>query len=86
MILTGKSYSAYRAYKSGLVDKMVPDAILNDYAVEFAGEIVDKGGKKYLEARKKKAGGLTNAILEKNPLGRSVVWSQARKNVMKTLV
>jgi len=83
IILTGKSYNAYRAYKSGLVDKMVPDAILDDYAVEFAEEIIEKGGKKYLETRKKKTGGLTNSMLEKNPLGRSVVWSQARKNVMK---
>jgi len=82
IILTGKSYNAYRAYKSGLVDKMVPDAILDDYAVEFAEEIVEKGGQKYLEARKKKVGGLANSVLEKNPLGRSVIWSQARKNVM----
>ncbi len=83
IILTGRSYNAYRAYKAGLVDKMVPDAILNDYAIEFAEEIVEKGGRKYLEARKKKAGGLTNSLLEKNPLGRNVIWSQARKNVMQ---
>lgn len=83
MILTGRSFNAYRAYKAGLVDRMVPDKILNEYAVEFAEGIIHNGGKKYIEARKKKAGGVTNTLLEKNPLGRSVIWKQASKNVME---
>jgi len=83
MILTGNSYSAYRAYKAGLVDRMVPDKILDDYAREFAGEILNKGGKRYRKARKKKAGGLQNLVLEKNRFGRSLIWRKARENVMK---
>ncbi|MCF7803970.1 MAG: enoyl-CoA hydratase/isomerase family protein [Candidatus Marinimicrobia bacterium] len=83
LILTGKTYNAYRAYKTGLVDKIVPDELIDSYPLEFAQEINNSGGKKYVKARKKKAGGFMNALLEKNPLGRAVIWSQAKKNIMK---
>ncbi|MBS1271273.1 MAG: Fatty acid oxidation complex subunit alpha [Candidatus Marinimicrobia bacterium] len=84
MILTGKTYNAYRANKVGLVDKVVPDELIDSYPVEFAEEIIEKGGQKYVKARKKKAGGFMNALLEKNPLGRAIVWRQAKKNIMKS--
>lgn len=84
LILTGKSYNAYRAYKSGLVDKVVPDELIDSYPEEFAEEIIKNDANKYKQARKKKTGGFMNALLEKNPLGRSVIWSQAKKNIMKS--
>lgn len=40
MILQGKSYSGYRAYKKGLVHECVPDAILEQRALELAEQIL----------------------------------------------
>ncbi len=83
MILTGKAYSADRALKAGLIDKSVPDTMLDQYATNFAIRIIAKGGKKIRSARKKKQRGFTNLLLEKNPYGRSFIWRKARENVQK---
>ena len=82
MILTGKLYNAYRALKAGLVDESVPDKILNKYAVDFARKVIESGGKKYQSKRMQKAGGFQTWLLEKNPIGRSILWNQAKKRVL----
>lgn len=83
MILTGKSYNAYRALKAGLVDESVPDKILNEYALDFTRKVIESGGKKYQSKRKQKASGFQTWLLEKNPVGRSILWNQAKKRVLK---
>ncbi|MBD3275723.1 MAG: hypothetical protein GF372_10445 [Candidatus Marinimicrobia bacterium] len=82
MILTGKSYNAYRALKAGLVDESVPDSILQEYATDFVREVIESGGKKYQSKRKQKSGGFQTWLLEKNPVGRSILWNQAKKRVL----
>ena len=76
IILAGKMIPAKKAFKIGLVDKVVHPAILEEQALKFAEDIIAKGGKK----RKKtfKAKGLMNSILESG-MGRGIVFSQARK-------
>ena len=83
MILTGRSYNSYRAYRCGLVDKVVPDEILNDYAVSFAEEVIRTGGRQYLAARKKKATGMIELIAAKNFAGRFLMLMIAKKQVLK---
>ncbi|HKJ66722.1 MAG TPA: 3-hydroxyacyl-CoA dehydrogenase NAD-binding domain-containing protein, partial [bacterium] len=83
MILTGKSYSADRSLKAGLIDKAVPDNMLDEYARDFAIQIIAKSGKKIRAARKKKQRGFTNLLLEKNRYGRHLIWRKARENVRK---
>ncbi len=84
MILTGNGYGAEKAFRCGLVDKVVPDDILNDYAVEFAEEIVRDGGGKYVAARKKKARGMMELITDKNFVGRFFMLRMAEKQVVKS--
>lgn len=83
MILTGKGYNASKAFRCGLVDKVVPDDILNDYAVKFAEEIIRTKGVKYIAARKKKARGIMELITDKNFIGRFITLTFARQQVLK---
>lgn len=82
MILTGKSYNAYRALKAGLIDESVPDKILDEYAINFISKVIESGGKKYQSKRKQKSGGFQTWLLEKNPIGRAILWNQAKKRVL----
>ncbi|MFH1996533.1 MAG: 3-hydroxyacyl-CoA dehydrogenase NAD-binding domain-containing protein [Candidatus Omnitrophota bacterium] len=79
MILAGKIVSGTSALKSGLVDRLFPDVGLVDSAIEFAKERI--AGKAKKSKKKKK---LLQKILEDTPFGRKLVFSQAKKNVLKT--
>ena len=77
MILTGKNVRAKKALQMGLVDEMVHPAILLDLAVQRAQELVDR------TLRPKRRGkGIAAAALDGNPLGRAVVYRQARDSVL----
>lgn len=80
IILAGKAVDGKKAFKIGLVDEVVPAAILEERAIAFAKDVIAKGGKK----RRKyfKPQGAMNVFLE-SPLGRPVVFSQAKKSVLK---
>lgn len=71
IILNGKALDARRAKKAGLVDDVVEPGILLDIAKQFA----DRG--------KRKGGGRAKFYVEGNPLVRSVIFSKARKAVLK---
>ena len=85
MLLTGKQIDARKAKKLGLVSEVVPEAILVDVAAEHALKLAQKAGKK----PKKKlrdlldAGELQDWALKENPLGRKVVFDQAKKALLK---
>ncbi len=84
MILTGRTVSARSAGKSGLVDAVLPDArfldLARDFALERLAEGADGGGR----PRKDKGdGGWKELLLEKNPLGRKIVFDQARKKTLE---
>jgi 3-hydroxyacyl-CoA dehydrogenase/enoyl-CoA hydratase/3-hydroxybutyryl-CoA epimerase len=79
LILTGKQLDARRALRAGLVDEVVPPAILFDVAVKMAiGRVNGSAGGR---PRSKRAA-FKEALLVKNPLGRSVFFSQARKRTL----
>ncbi len=80
IILAGKSVIGKKALKLGLVDQLVPEAILEQQAMKLARKVIDEGAKK----RKKRFSpkGAANAFLE-SFLGRPIVFSQAKKTVMK---
>ena len=71
IILQGKTLDGKRAKRVGLVDEVVPGAILLDVAKQFT-----KRGKRHGSDR-------TKFYIDGNPLARSVIFSQARKQVMK---
>ncbi len=78
LILAGKIVSAKSASRYGIVDKLFPDDKLITDTVEFINEILD--GKTKPDKKKKK---LLQVFLENTPLGRMLVFSQAKKNVLK---
>ncbi|MBI5610676.1 MAG: enoyl-CoA hydratase/isomerase family protein, partial [Deltaproteobacteria bacterium] len=81
MMLTGKNIRAAKALKMGLVDKAVPQGQLMDTAIGLCRDMVH--GK--VEPKKKPPvkEQLQHMLLEENPLGKKVVLSQAKKQVMK---
>ena len=80
IILAGKVLPAKKAFKIGLVDRIVHPAILEKQALKMAEELIGKGSKK----RKKhfKAKTPVNRFLE-SPMGRPLIFSQAKKMTLK---
>ncbi|MHB0963976.1 MAG: fatty acid oxidation complex subunit alpha FadJ [Gemmatimonadaceae bacterium] len=75
MILTGKNVRAKKALQSGLADEMVHPNILRETAIRRAKEL---GTGKLARQRERKS-----SLLDGNPLGRAVVFRQARAMTMK---
>jgi len=81
LILTGKAVRAAKARKLGLVDEVVPPAILVDVAVERARALASGAGRP--RPRRSPRETVTRAALEGNPLGRRLLFSEARKQLLK---
>ena len=80
MILTGKTVRARKARSLGIVDDLVHPAVLLDIAVRRARE---------LASGERKRGGLprtrtaASVLVDGNPVGRTIVFSRAREQVVK---
>jgi 3-hydroxyacyl-CoA dehydrogenase/enoyl-CoA hydratase/3-hydroxybutyryl-CoA epimerase len=96
IILTGKSVRPAKAKKLGLVDEVVPPAILLDVALTRARALGDGSLKVDRSRHSAPAPGLAGALsalgrketwtelaLEDNPLGRAFLFDQARKQLLK---
>lgn len=77
LILTGKTVSGRQALKLGLVDALLPDARFLDLVRDFARE------RMLAAPARKRPGGLRTALLEGNPIGRHIVFDQARKKTLE---
>src|ERR1044071_3249085 len=75
IILAGRSERAAKAFKLGLVDELVPPSILRHTAVAAADRIARHG-----VPLRRRPGSL---LLDRNPLGRRLVYTQARKTVLR---
>lgn len=85
LLLTGRRLDAKRAKRLGLVDEVCPAAILEQVAVEHALALT-KARRKPLSARLMEflsQEKLQELGLERNPLGRSLVFSQATKALLE---
>jgi 3-hydroxyacyl-CoA dehydrogenase/enoyl-CoA hydratase/3-hydroxybutyryl-CoA epimerase len=78
MILTGKNVRAKKALQIGLVDEVVHPNILREIAIQRAREL----GAGTLR-HQAKPHGLKELLLEDNPIGRAVVFRQARDMTLK---
>jgi 3-hydroxyacyl-CoA dehydrogenase/enoyl-CoA hydratase/3-hydroxybutyryl-CoA epimerase len=81
LLLTGKQIDAKRAKKAGIVDEVVPEAILLEVAEKKALELAEKRR----QPGKKLAGldALKDRALTGTQLGRKVVFDQARKALIE---
>ncbi len=77
MILAGKQVPASRAYRMGIVDELVHPAVLRTVAEAAARRLIDT------RKVKRSRGGTMGLLLDRNPLGRRIVFDQARKRVLK---
>jgi 3-hydroxyacyl-CoA dehydrogenase/enoyl-CoA hydratase/3-hydroxybutyryl-CoA epimerase len=78
VILAGKALHPKKAFRIGLADALLPEASFLDEVRRFAEEHM-------AGTRPRSAGhgsGLRSLLLERNPLGRKVVFDQARKQVL----
>jgi 3-hydroxyacyl-CoA dehydrogenase / enoyl-CoA hydratase / 3-hydroxybutyryl-CoA epimerase len=80
IILAGKAVDGRKAEKIGLVDASVPAAQLEARALKMAREKIDEGAKKRRKVYAPK--GVMNSFMN-SFAGRMVVFSQARKGVLK---
>jgi 3-hydroxyacyl-CoA dehydrogenase/enoyl-CoA hydratase/3-hydroxybutyryl-CoA epimerase len=77
MILAGKSEPGARAFRFGMVDELVPNSILREVALRAADRLATIG-----PGKRERRGGIAALLLDRNPIGRRVVYSQARKTVL----
>ncbi|MFL6263382.1 MAG: 3-hydroxyacyl-CoA dehydrogenase NAD-binding domain-containing protein [Thermoanaerobaculia bacterium] len=78
LILTGKTVAGRKALKLGLIDALLPDARFLDGVRDFALARLDKP--------RRDEGGIDfkELLLEKNPVGRKILFDQARKKTLET--
>jgi len=79
IILAGKVERAPKAFRLGIVDELVPPAILEEVALAAARKLA--GGWRPVRKRR---GGVLAWLLDGNPLGRRLVFRQARRQVLAT--
>ncbi|MBW8875361.1 MAG: enoyl-CoA hydratase/isomerase family protein [Acidobacteria bacterium] len=77
LILTGKTVAGRKALKLGLVDALMPDARFLDEVRDFA---LERAGQK---RRDDSGAGFKELLLEKNPVGRKILFDQARKKTLE---
>ena len=84
MMLTGKQLDAKKARKLGLVDDVVPPSILIETAAQLALSRVGYVPKRdsFIEQLRDKEA-VTEFALAKNPVGRKILFDQARKQLHK---
>lgn len=85
LLLTGKQVDARRAKKLGLVNDVVPRAILVDAAAKLALKLAKEPSKSFADRLTDLADtkALREIALAKNPAGRNIVFSQAEKMLKK---
>jgi 3-hydroxyacyl-CoA dehydrogenase/enoyl-CoA hydratase/3-hydroxybutyryl-CoA epimerase len=81
VILTGRNLNAKRALRSGIIDKIVPQELVLETGLQFARSVI--AGENVLARSKRKQKGLLPVLLEKNPLGRAIVFRMAKKAVLQ---
>lgn len=82
IILSGRTLRGPEALNLGLIDRLVPIAELSREAEKFTKEIIT-GDTVILASRRKKISGIRQLLLERNPIGRSVLFSQARQQLIR---
>ncbi|HEY3666057.1 MAG TPA: enoyl-CoA hydratase-related protein, partial [Polyangiaceae bacterium] len=83
LLLTGKQVDGKRALRMGLIDELVPAAILLEVAVKLALErAARKSARRPLLRRLLDKSELTELLLADNPLGRKVLFDQAKKQLL----
>lgn len=82
MLITGKPIPAMKAYKIKFADAIVSAAFVDDKVNEFIKECLTSQGKRKILQRRKRRG-IVNFLMEGNFLGRYLIYTLAKKKVLK---
>lgn len=83
LILSGKQLNGERAWKIGLVDAVLPVQNFESDTLSIATSLMKKEvPRQYRRIQDPTFAMFTKNVLEKNPIGRAVLFSQARKMVL----
>ena len=82
LMLTGKHLNARIAHRLGVVDDVVPTAILPQAAVALAQKLQHGRPTNQRPGKLFSVKGLTRLALEDNPLGRRILFQKAREQVL----
>ncbi|MGH7753483.1 MAG: 3-hydroxyacyl-CoA dehydrogenase NAD-binding domain-containing protein [Gemmatimonadales bacterium] len=80
LILNGKIERAQKAHRLGIVDDLVHPALLRSVTLAAAKRMAGGGG---WRPKRQWPGGLAALLLERNPLGRALVFRTAAKQVLE---
>ena len=78
LLLTARTLRAKQAKRAGVVDELIPPYGAKEAAAKRALELAQRGN-----IRRKRQRSLVSFLLESNPVGRAIVFSQARKMVTR---
>ncbi len=78
IILAGKSVRAKQALRLRLIDELVPGSALRETTLAAAKRLAEGW-----RPKRRRPKGVGAVLLDRNPLGRQLVYRQARKQVMK---
>jgi len=78
MILTGRIFRAKKAEQKGIVDELIPPYGLRETALKKASELL-----KSRKIKHKRKRSIPDFLIESNPIGRKIFFSQARKIVTR---
>ncbi len=81
MILTGRPVDGKKAYRYRLVDALIPKEFLHEKVNEFISVILQPNGAEQIKKQRNKAT-LQSIVLEKNPIGKAVLFNLSKKNVV----
>jgi 3-hydroxyacyl-CoA dehydrogenase/enoyl-CoA hydratase/3-hydroxybutyryl-CoA epimerase len=82
IILAGKSERGQKAFRLGIVDELVPLSILRRTALSAAERLGQSDPSARPIVRRPRTG-IAGLLLDRNPLGRRIVYAAARKQLLK---
>jgi 3-hydroxyacyl-CoA dehydrogenase/enoyl-CoA hydratase/3-hydroxybutyryl-CoA epimerase len=85
LILSSKTLNADRAFKAGLIEASIPKPDFKNYALKWVKtnlKALQAGERLAKEPKLGGSGGLVGGAMEKTPMGRALIFSQAKKGVL----
>ncbi|MCB1136255.1 MAG: enoyl-CoA hydratase/isomerase family protein, partial [Chlamydiia bacterium] len=81
MILAGKAIDSKKAWKTHLADALVSAEFKNEQARAYVVQWLTPEGRRQALERRKQCG-MMNCLLERNPIGRKLIFKKAREGLM----
>ena len=81
LVLGGKPIKAYQAWKMKLVDAIAATEFFESKTKDFLVQCMTTQGQKQIANRRRRHG-ISYQLMENNPIGRSLIFNKAKKDIM----